>query len=84
VHSQELSVGTVDAELGTPTFSMPYGQLNHLYLRGYVPELEAFARHVRQGEPPEATIAQAYETLRVRQAIDRAAGSGGWERVAEP
>lgn len=83
VHSQELSIGTVDAELGTPTFSMPYGQLNHLYLRGYVPELEAFARHVRAGEPPEATIAQAYEALRVRQAIERAASSGGWELIED-
>src|SRR2546422_20346 len=68
VHSQVLALGTVNAELGTPTFSLPYGQLNHLYLRGYVPELEAFARHVREGEPPEASISQAYTTLRVGQA----------------
>ena len=81
VHSQELSVGTVDGELGTPTFSLPYGQLNHLYLRGYVPELEQFARRVRQGEPSICGIGDMERTVLVREAIDRSAASKQWEAV---
>lgn len=76
-----LTFDAADATVFAPTFSMPYGALNQLYLRGYVPELQHFARRVRQGLPSVCGIEDMEQTLLVRQAIDRAAASGAWERV---
>lgn len=78
----QLDFETSEVESWTPTFSMPYGKLNHLYLRGYVPELEHFARRVRLGEPSVSGIDDMEQTLLVRQAVDRSAESGRWEAVA--
>src|SRR5439155_20793260 len=47
--AMHLTFDVANAALHSPTYSMPYGALNQLYLRGYVPELEYFARRVRQG-----------------------------------
>ena len=74
----ELSFDTAAADLIGPTFSMPYGRLNHLYLRGYIPQLQHFARMVRQGASSVCGLADMEETLRLRQAITRAAETQDW------
>jgi len=80
--AMHLTFDVAGADLQGPTFSMPYGALNQLYLRGYVPELEYFARRVRQGLPPVCDVDEMERTLLVREAIDRSAASGAWEKVA--
>jgi predicted dehydrogenase len=75
----EFDLGEVEAWL--PTFSMPYGRLSHLYLRGYVPELEYFSRRVRHGEPSVSGLEDMLATLRVREAIERSAQQRAWEPV---
>jgi len=77
----DLSFDTASADLVGPTFSMPYGQLNHLYLRGYIPELRHFARMIRRGAPSACGLAEMEDSLRIRQAIARAAESHAWEDV---
>ena len=77
----QLRFDAADAQLVGPTFSMPYGEMNHLYLRGYVPELEHFARRVRQGAPPVSTIDDMEQTVLIGEAVDRAAASRQWEPV---
>lgn len=77
----QLEFGSSDVEIWSPTFSMPYGRLNHLYLRGYVPELEHFARRVRREEPSVSGLDDMLQTLRIRQAIDRSAERRAWEPV---
>jgi predicted dehydrogenase len=77
----ELSTGEVEA--WTPTFSMPYGKLNHLYLRGYIPELEHFARRVRLGDPQVCGIDDMERTLLVREAVQRSAETRQWVTVEE-
>ena len=69
--SAEIDFGTSRVQAWTPAFSMPYARLNQLYLRGYVPELEHFARRVRQGAPPLCGIDDMEQTLLVRQAVER-------------
>jgi predicted dehydrogenase len=81
--ASHLSLTAEEARLHAPTFSMPYGALNQLYLRGYVPELEYFARRVRQGLPPVCDIDEMERTLLVREAINRSAASGVWELVSD-
>jgi predicted dehydrogenase len=76
-----LSFDMAEASLAAPTFSMPYGALNQLYLRGYVPELDYFARRVREGKPPVCDLDEMERTLLVREAINRSAASGAWETV---
>jgi predicted dehydrogenase len=77
----QLEFGSSDVEVWSPTFSMPYGRLNHLHLRGYVPELEHFARRIRRGDPSVCGLEEMLQTLRVRQAIDRSAERRVWEPV---
>jgi predicted dehydrogenase len=77
----QLDFNVGEAEAWTPTFSMPYGRLNQLYLRGYVPELEHFARRVRLNAPSICGLEDMEQTLLVREAIDRSAGSSAWEAV---
>src|SRR5205823_12258697 len=78
----QLDFDLCEAESWSPTFSMPYGRLNHLYLRGYVPELEHFARRVRQAAPAVCGPADMERVVRVREAIDRSAASRAWETIA--
>lgn len=80
--AMHLTFDVASAALLNPSFSMPYGGLNQLYLRGYVPELEYFARRIRKGLPPVCDIDEMERTLLVREAIDRSAASGAWEKVA--
>jgi len=80
--AMHLTFDIATAELQAPSFSMPYGALNQLYLRGYVPELEYFAQRVRKGAPPVCDIDEMERTLLVREAIDRSSASGAWEKVA--
>lgn len=79
--AKDLEFDTSDIEAWVPTFSMPYGKLNHLYLRGYVPELEHFARRVRLKEPAICGVQDMEATLLVRQAIDQSAASRQWTAV---
>src|SRR5262249_33680635 len=76
-----LSFDKTEATRQAPTSSMPYGALNQLSLRGYVPELEFFARRVREKLPPVCSLDDMEQTLLVRQAIDRSAATGVWEKV---
>jgi myo-inositol 2-dehydrogenase/D-chiro-inositol 1-dehydrogenase len=77
----QLTFDTSDVSLWCPSFSLPHGELSHLYLRGYVPELQHFARRVRLGEPSVSGIDDLEQTLRVRQAVERSCDSRQWEAV---
>ncbi len=77
----QLDMGTASAVVRAPTYSMPYGALNQLSMRGYVPELEYFARRLREGLPPVCGIDDMERTLLVQEAINRSAASGQWETV---
>ena len=67
-----------------PPFSMPYGSVSQLYQRGYVPELEEFARCVRTGASPVSTVEEAEKTVSVSEAVTAAKQRGGWVEVAYP
>jgi len=77
----QLDFDTSEVRVWSPSFSMPYGELSHLYLRGYVPELQHFARRVRLGEPSVSGIEDMEQTLRLRQAVERSCESRRWEPV---
>jgi len=77
----QLAFDTSDVRSWSPSFSMPYGELSHLYLRGYVPELQHFARRVRLGAPSVSGIEDMEQTLRVREAVERSCDSRHWEAV---
>jgi predicted dehydrogenase len=77
----QLDFQSSDTSLWSPSFSMPYGELNHLHLRGYVPELRHFARRVRLGEPSVSNLDDMVQTLRVREAVERSCASRAWEPV---
>lgn len=77
----QLAFDVAEAILHAPTFSMPYGALNQLYLRGYIPELEYFARRIREGLPPVCGLEDMEQTLLVQEAINRSAANGAWENV---
>ena len=82
VHPMELSFEHASGDLYQSTFSIPYGQNQQLYLRGYVPELSEFARCVRTGEPPTCGVADALATLRVGEAARQSREAGGqWVKV---
>jgi hypothetical protein len=80
--SAELEFGTSEVRSWTPTFSMPYGELQHLFLRGYIPELQHFARRIRLGGPEVCGVDAMEQTYLTQQAVHRSAASGAWERVA--
>jgi myo-inositol 2-dehydrogenase/D-chiro-inositol 1-dehydrogenase len=67
-----------------PPFSLPYGSVTQLYQRGYVPELEDFARCVRTGEAPVSTVEEAEKNVSVSEAVTAAKQQGGWVEVAYP
>lgn len=77
----QLEFDTSHASLWSPSFSMPYGELNHLYLRGYVPELQHFARRVRLGEPSVSNLDDMVQTLHLREAVERSCETRRWESV---
>jgi predicted dehydrogenase len=81
--ASQLAYDVATGVFYSPTFSMPYGGLNQLYLRGYIPELQYFARRVRQGLPPVCGITEMEQTLLVSKTVDRSAVSGTWETVRE-
>jgi predicted dehydrogenase len=81
-HPYKLEFELAAAELYNPTFSIPYGRNAQLYLRGYTPELEDFARCVREGGTPLCGVDDAEQTrlVGVATAASRAAG-GVWMAV---
>ena len=80
-HPMELCFDLADATLMSPTHSLPYGEMNQLYLRGYVPELQYFARMVRLGASPVCTVDDMERSTLVEEAVNRAAASRSWETV---
>lgn len=79
--ASQLAFDTSEVRLWSPSTSLPYGELNPLYLRGYVPELQHFARRVRLGEPSVSGIDDMEQTLRVRLAVERSCETRRWETV---
>ena len=77
VHPYHLEFALADAQVFSPTFSIPYGKNEHLYLRGYTPELADFARCVRDGDTPISNVDSAEATLLVREACARSTAAGG-------
>ena len=78
-----LTYEHADARLYNSTFSIPYGQNQQLYLRGYTPELDDFARCVRDRAEPTCGIDDAEQTYLVRRAAEASHQAGGvWVPVA--
>lgn len=78
----DLHFALTHAELEGTTFSIPYGQNNQLYLRGYTPELADFARCIRDGAAPRCGVDDAEATLLIGQAAARSVEAGGmWAPV---
>ncbi|MCG3147430.1 MAG: putative oxidoreductase YceM [Verrucomicrobiae bacterium] len=81
---QPMKMSFTDAggELFHTTFSLPYGQIQQLHLRGYIPELKEFADCVRTGAIPTCGVADALATLRVGAAARQSREAGGqWVTV---
>lgn len=78
----QLSFASAEGSVQSPTFSMPYGGLSQLVLRGYAPELQHFALRIRKGAAPVCDLDDMERTLLVREAVDRSSASGQWEEVA--
>lgn len=78
-HPYAMEFDLPDAQLHQPTFSLPYGPLEQLHLRGYTPELAGFARCVREGVTPLCGVDDAEQTLLVAQATGRSTGE--WTAV---
>jgi len=53
-----------------PGFSIPNDENHSLFLGGYAPELQAFAKAVREGTAVEPSITDACEAMRVIQCIE--------------
>lgn len=68
-----LTFESAPATIWSPSPSLVYGALNPLVLRGYVPELEAFAAAIRDGTPAESGIEQIGRAVLVEQAIAQSA-----------
>lgn len=83
VHPYELSFDDASGTLLQTSFSIPYGQNQQLYLRGYVPELVEFAHCVKTGKSVvDNGICDALATFRVDTSIRKSAQAGGvWEKV---
>jgi len=78
----DMDFELADAQLFNPTFSIPYGRNMQQYLRGYVPQLEDFARCVRTGDTPLCGVGDAEKTLLVGEASGKSAEAGGtWVAV---
>lgn len=77
----ELSYDLAEGRGVQPTFSMPYGTMDQLYLRGYVPELEEFARLILAGGQPTCTIEDMEETRKVWDAVQRSQLKDRWIEV---
>jgi predicted dehydrogenase len=80
-YEREFDFNLATVEGFEPPFSLPYGSNSQLYLRGYVPELEDFARCVRSGATPVSTVEEAEKTVCVSEAVAAAQKSGGWVKV---
>lgn len=80
--STQLTFDTSEIRAWCPSFSLPYGELNHLYLRGYVPELKYFAERIRLNAPSISGLEDMEQTLRLRLAVERSSESRRWEPVA--
>jgi len=80
----QLEFDQADALLFNATYSIPYGRNIQLYMRGYVPELEAFAASVRTGEPPLASVDEAEKTMLINQAVQRSHETGAQWANVEP
>jgi len=82
-HPYAMDFELPEAQVFQPTFSLPYGPLEQLSLRGYTPELADFARCVREGGTPLCGVDDAEQSLLVAQAADASAKAGGqWMEVA--
>jgi predicted dehydrogenase len=73
----DLSFDSAPATVWAPSPSIAYGALSSLVLRGYVPELAAFAAAVRTGTETESGLDQAERAVRVERAIARSAAARG-------
>jgi predicted dehydrogenase len=77
VHPYALNFELAEAQLYNPNFSMPYGRNNQIYQRGYTPELEDFARCVREGDAPLCGVDDAEQTRLVGVAAGVSKERGG-------
>jgi predicted dehydrogenase len=71
-----LTMSAAPATVWAAPPSIAYGALNQLALRGYVPELDAFALAIREGGATESGLDEAARTMRVVRAAERAAAEG--------
>lgn len=71
-----LTFGSAPATVWAPAPSLAYGALSPLVLRGYVPEMEAFAAAIRVGTSTPSGLAQIARAIRVEAAIARSAAAG--------
>ena len=82
LHPMRMSFDNASGDFYQTTFSLPYGQSQHLHLRGYIPELSEFAHCVRTGERPSCGVDDALATLRVDEATRQSRDSGGqWVKI---
>lgn len=82
VHPYAMGFNTAEAQVFQSTFSIPYGQNEQLYLRGYTPELEDFVRCIREKGKPLCGVDDAEKTMLVGQAVGRSTAAGGqWETL---
>lgn len=82
LHAMRMSFDNASGDFYQTTFSLPYGQIQHLHLRGYIPELSEFAHCVRTGDLPTCGVDDALATLRVDEATRQSRDSGGqWVKV---
>ena len=65
-----------------PSFSLTYTMNTSLYFRGYVPELEDFARCIRTGSKPQTDLDQITACQRLTQAVLASMQNGGEPAVA--
>ncbi len=85
IHPMRMSFDDASGDFYQPTFSLPYGQIQHLHLRGYIPELMEFAQCVRTGDQPTCGVDDALATLRVGEATRQSRENGGqWVKVRAP
>ncbi|MDQ4096528.1 MAG: hypothetical protein M3144_01495, partial [Actinomycetota bacterium] len=71
-----LTFAAAPATIWAASPSIAYGALNPLVLRGYAPELEAFAGAIRGGAATESGIDQIERAITIEAAIARAAVEG--------
>ncbi len=84
-HPMKMSFDNASGDFYQTTFSLPYGKIQHLYLRGYIPELSEFAHCVRTGTLPTCGVDDALATLRVGEATRQSRDNGGqWVKIQAP